>query len=138
MRVIWTGFLIEMFRVRLLSMPQQIIESVTSKGPSRLNLLRLESQVRNTPAVAMQVNASHNLFPAFSLKKITAMIAVKTPSRLRSNDVAKPDMRLNPIMRQIGAIIPPDSVAPKSQGTSSIFRLTFLALVVEAVFRTTE
>src|SRR5450759_2105757 len=81
MRVICAGFLVEMLRVRLLSMPQHIMERVTNKGPSKLNLPWLESHVSNTPATVIHINASHNLFPAFSLKKITAIIAVKIPSR---------------------------------------------------------
>lgn len=97
-------------------MPQHIIEKVTNKGPSKLNLPWLESHVKNTPAAVMHINASHNLFPAFSLKKITAMIAVKIPSIFSSNEVVKPEIWLNPNIRQIGAKIPPESMAPISQG----------------------
>ena len=90
--VICIGFLVEMFRVRLLSMPQHIMERVTNKGPSKLNLPWLESHVKNSPAAVMHINASHNLFPAFSLKKVTAMTAVKIPSRFSNNEVVKPEI----------------------------------------------
>ena len=42
-RVICIGFLVEMFRVRLLSMPQHAMARVTNRGASKLNSPRLES-----------------------------------------------------------------------------------------------
>jgi hypothetical protein len=133
MQVICIGFLVEMFRVRLLSMPQHIMERVTNKGPRKLNLPWLESHVKNTPAAVMHINASHNLFPAFSLKKITAITAVKIPSRFSSNEVVKPEIWLNPNIKHIGAIIPPESTAPNSQGKSPLFRLALLMFSVETI-----
>ena len=47
-RVICSGFLEEMFRVRLLSMPQHIMERVINEGPSKLNLPWFESHVLGT------------------------------------------------------------------------------------------
>ena len=132
-QVICIGFLVEMFRVRLLSIPQQIMERVVNTGPRKLNLPRLESHVKNTPATVMHINASHNLFPAFSLKKITAITAVKIPSRFNSNDVVKPEIWLNPNIRHIGAIMPPESTAPSSQGKSPFLRLALLMLSVETI-----
>jgi hypothetical protein len=133
MPVICNGFLVEMFRVRLLSMPQHIMEKVTNKGPRKLNLSWLESHVKNTPAAVMHINASHNLFPAFSLKNIMAITAVKIPSRFSSSEALKPEIWLNPNIRHIGAIIPPESTAPNSQGKSPFFRLVPLTLSVETI-----
>jgi hypothetical protein len=115
-QVICSGFLIEIFRVRLLSMPQHIMERVTDKGPIKLNLPWLESHVRKTPATVIHINASHNLLPAFSLKKITAMMAVKIPSKFSSNEVVKPEIWLNPYIRHIGARTPPETMAPINHG----------------------
>lgn len=112
-----------MFRVRLLSMPQQTIERVTNKGPRKLNLLWFGSHVRKTPATVMQMSASHNLFPAFSLKKITAMRAVETPSRFSSSEVVNPEICFKPNIKQIGAMTPPETTLPKSQGKSDLLSL---------------
>ena len=137
-QVICIGFLVEMFRVRLLSIPQHIMERATSKGPRRLNLPWLESHVKNTPAAVIHVKASHNLFPAFSLKKMTAMTAVEIPSRFNSNDAVKPEISRKPNIRHIGAIIPPESTAPDSQGRSVFFRSASLVHSGEAILRMTE
>ena len=131
MRVICSGFRVEMFRVRLLSIPQHIIDSVTNNGPSTLNLPWLESHVKKTPPVVIHSNASHSLFPAFSLKKITAMIAVKIPSRFSSNEVVNPEIWLSPNIKQIGAAIPPESIAPNSQRKSPFFRFVLLMASLE-------
>ena len=137
-RVICIGFLVEMFRVRLLSMPQHTMDRVTNRGPSKLNSPRLESHVKNTPAAVMHANANHNLFPAFSLKNTTAMTAVKIPSKFSSNEAVKPEICFNPNIRQIGAIIPPESTAPNSQGKSPFFRLALLAFSGETILLVIE
>ena len=109
-------------------MPQHIMETVTNKGPRKLNLPWLESHVRNVPAKVIHINASHNRLPAFSLKKITAMSAVKIPSRFSSNEVVKPEIWLNPNIRHIGAIIPTRKYSTKQPREISFFQVPVLSV----------
>jgi hypothetical protein len=81
----------------------------------------------------MHSNANHNLLPAFSLKKMTAMNAVKIPYRFSSSEALKPETCLDPNIRHIGAIIPPENTAPNSQGKSPFFRLVLLMFSVETI-----
>src|SRR5659263_484026 len=133
------GSLSEMLRVRLLSIPQHIIAKIINNGPVMLNLPWLESQVKNIPAMVILTNANHKRFPAFSLKKKTAIMAVAIPSRFRSNDADKPEINVNPIIILIGPIIPPVSTAPASQGKSFLSNDTaFLARSIVLIFFTRE
>ena len=111
---------------------------VTNRGPSKLNSPRLESHVKNAPAAVIHANANHSLFPAFSLKNTTAMTAVKIPSKFSSNEVVKPEICCNPNIRHIGAMIPPESIAPNSQGRSPFCRLALLAFSGETILRVIE
>jgi hypothetical protein len=87
----------------------------------------------------MHNKAAHNLFPEFSLKKKTAIIAVATPSRLSNNETEKPDIRFNPVIWLIGAIIPPARIAPINQGRSFLSNLLassrFAVLLVNSEYK---
>jgi hypothetical protein len=98
MYVICTGFLSEIWRVRLLSIPQQTTASSISRGPATLNLLWLGFQLKKTPATVMHNKENHNRFPVFSRKKKTAIMAVARPSMFNSNETENPEMKFNPII----------------------------------------
>ena len=87
-----------------------------------LNPPRPESQVKQTPAVVMAPKASHKRRGASSLKNLTAIRAVATPSRLSSKEAEKPEVLASPAIKLIGPRTPPAIVAAASQGKSFFLR----------------
>jgi hypothetical protein len=53
---------------------------------------------------------------------------VETPSKLSNRETEKPDMRFNPAIWLMGAITPPASIAPISQGRSFLSNPSAFAL----------
>ena len=105
-----------------MSIPHPNPAIIKSKNPRRFQVPCEGSQLRRTPAAVTQTMAMTSLLPRFSLNNIAAMMAVATPSMFRRREAENPDIRVRPIIREMGARIPPDRTAPASQGQSLLFR----------------
>ncbi len=116
---IWDGSPAEIFRVRLLSMPQQTHAATMSNTPPENATPPSRGSDRRTPPIKMQTNPIATLRSTFSRKATHAMSAVATASRLRSRDAALPEVVMRPNNKSTGATTPPVKIAPRSHGRAS-------------------
>src|SRR6266404_910612 len=137
---ICTGSPAETRRVRLLSMPQAKHAPAIPSGPqAALNSGFPDHDSGNPPSV-MAAMPSAMRRSKFSLKTNHASKAVKTPSRLRSNDAEDAVVIRKPKSSKIEPSTPPERIAPASHGKSARFRplLECSVLSLSVVAATTE
>ncbi len=115
-----TGSPNEIFRVKLLSSPQQRQAATTARA---LNLVPWTGPPSQAMTTAPKVKAAMPrtiLVSRCSLKTDHAMPAVKTPSRVSSRDAVEAEMPTKPVMRSTGPSMPPVRIAPASQRQSPL------------------
>ncbi len=112
------GALPETFLVRLLSIAQARHAPAMANGPHGTSHLGRPPQERTAPPATIAATPRTIRRPEFSRKTNHAITAVSTPSRFSSSDDVAPDVTVSPTISRIGAIAPPDRMAPMSQGAS--------------------
>ena len=117
--VIWTGSPAKTLRVRLLSIPHAKHAPVMANPPQGKPVSGRPSHDSNTPPDAMAAITSAILRSKFSRKTNHARRAVRTPSKLSSNEAVVPGVEDNPVISKTGAMTPPKRMDPPSQGTSA-------------------
>jgi len=115
---IWTGSLAETLRVKLLSIAQHRQAATIASGPHGIPNSGRSLQESSAPAATMNTMPTKIRRSKFSLNTNHASIAVNTPSRLRRSEADDAGVLTSPTIRRTGPAMPPDKIAPASQGMS--------------------
>ena len=108
-------------RVRLLSTAQQKQANPTANGPSQESDTAADApdgQDNTTPPAMIASIPSTIRRSAFSLNTTQASSAVSTGSRFNINEAVAPLVRVKANINATGPRIPPNTIAPSSQGHS--------------------
>lgn len=116
--VMLCGFLAEIFRVKLLSIPQNIQAAITPKALTENPHPPWKSPVSKIPAAVIQKIANQIRLPMASLKNEAAIRVVATPSKFNNNEAVTAGVLRKLDINTIGAATPPAKIAPASQGRS--------------------
>lgn len=113
-----TGFFDEIFLVKLLSIPQQKPAKIIPIAPMENLHWPVKFQERSMLAKVINKIDIQTLLPMYSLKNNPAINAVATPSKFKSKDAVEAGVIRKLNINKMGAITPPDNMAPTSQRIS--------------------
>ena len=115
-----TGSPNDILRVKLLSKPQQRHAATTASNPCIVPATGPPFQAM-VMAPAVKAAIPRTIRASYcSLKANHAIHAVKTPSRVSSNEAVEAEMEDSPVMRNTGPSMPPVSIAPVNQRQSPL------------------